>query len=303
MKTHTRFVTIAAALGLGASVLIAAGPSQAAQTAPAESARAAATRPACETFVEGVLRSGQLVERDVKNTRIVSEQRTAAALPYRVDRLTYGGEPTGTSPNIVWHQLAFTLGQRVRSLAVSSTTGSPLLTVKTTSALTGLPGRLVTGSTGYYRYAVDGRGNLSRWTYFGDSQGNTWFGAKKVIAPNQGALKTLAWNWWVKRNGVYYDVLTGTTSGGALVQFQIPITKGGHLLMTTIARTGFAAYDEVSIADCNATISYASFVFIDRHDNRAQLYTLSHQFSPNGADLVKRGVVAPGANWHLHAVM
>lgn len=301
MKTHARFVAIAAALGLGATVLIAAGPSQAAQT---RHAQGTAARPACETFVEGVLRTGQLVSRDVKNTRIVSEQKTASALPYRVDRLTNDGQTTGTSPNFVWHQQAFTSGQHARSIAIHSTTGSPQLTVTTTSSSqNGLLGRLVTSSTNYYRYAVDRHGNLSRWTYYIDSKGNTFFGSRKVIAPNQGGLKTLTWNWWVQHNGVYYDVLTGTTSGGALVQFQIPFTKGGKLRMTTIARTGFAAYDEISAAGCNGSITYGSFIFIDRHHNRAQLYTLAHQFNPRGANLVKRGVVAPGADWRLHAVM
>ena len=168
-------------------------------------------------------------------------------------------------------------------------------------AQTPLDPRLVAGSGRYYVYGIDSHGNLKRWTRLQDSAGNVWFGSPKLVARHMGGLKTLSYSWTYQINGGWKDVLYGTTRGGALKQVRIPWRSPGNVKITTIKKTGFAAYTGLSLSICNNNAKYLSIIAIDRVHNKARWYTLPGALAPRGSNLVRRGLVARSADWRLHA--
>lgn len=292
MSIHRRIGHVAVSLGLAAGALTA--------TAGA----AAAATPTCRTWVVAVTPSGRLMEREVTNTRIIVEKQTAAALPYRVDWLGNAGQSERTGATRLDHFTAFTAGQRPRALDIEAVDSSTTLTVKPSpnTYASGFPARLPAESSSYYRYGVDKRGNLKRWTWFGDGT-RLWFGDPKLVARHMGGLKTLTFDWATKRDGRWVDVLYATTRSGALKQIQVPLKKPSRARIVTLERTGFAAYSAVSPSVCNRSGSHASLIYVDAKHNLARWYTVSRQFTPKSSNVVRRGLVGRGAEWRLHAVL
>lgn len=286
-----RLVNTAVALGLVASGLIASAGA------------AEAATPTCEAAVAGVLPDGRLLERFVRNVRLVKEHKTAAPLPFRVDSISFQGVEKVEGGRVL-KLGTYTAGARPRNIDVTRLDASTTMTAKVTKVYRrAFAPRIVAGSGNYYVYGIDRTGNLKRWTRYRDSAGNLWFDAPRVVARNMGGLRTLSYYGTPKIDGTWRDVLYGTTRSGALKQFQVPWRKPSAPKITTLRRTGFAAYTGLSLATCNLSGTHLSIIAIDRLHNRARWYTLPSQFSPKGSNLVRRGLVAPGANWRLHATL
>lgn len=300
MPSLKRFVPVVASAGLvAASLLVAHDPATAAARHPA---RATATVPTCQTDVAGVLPNGRLIERHVTNVRIVAEQQSAP-LGFGVDFLTQAQHSDVSGTSRTEHFQAFAAGRHTVGIDVGVIQGSPTLTIKgTTHYQTGLPARLIAGSYTFYRYGVAKNGNLTRWTWFGDSAGHLWFGSPLVVARNMGSLRTLTYDYtWQDSRGTVRDILYGTTAGGALKQIQIPLKTPGKRTIVTLRSSGFASYTSVSSSVCNRAGTIASLIYIDKVHNRARWYTFAQQYHPRASNLTRRALVAPGANWHLHA--
>jgi len=280
--------------------VVALGLASGAVVATTTGAADAAT-PTCSTSVVGVLPNGKLVDRWVTNTTLDQDHVSTAPLPFAVNNMvSMGGERiTGGG---VSHVNTFTAGGRPHNIDLTRHDNSADMTVTVTKTYrNSIAQRLVAGSGRYYVYALDGQGRLKRWTREIDSNGNLWFDAPKLVARHLGSLKTLSYSWSYKINGGWRDFLYGTTKGGALKQIQIPWKKPSKAKTTTIKKSGFSSYTGLSLAFCGTNAKYISIVAIDRKHNRARWYTLSKVLTPGSAKLTRRGLVAPGLDWRLHA--
>lgn len=307
MKFAPRTLPAVAVAGLLAAGLVAAGaPTATAQPAdgPRSSAdRGSATRPTCTALLAGILPSGRMVIRDVTNVRITREKKTVDPLPYRVDYIETG-YPTEKVEGGYRHNFQlFANGKRTRGVDVlNPDEGTTLEVGASTTYRTGLPARLIAGSGRFYRYGVDAGNNLKRWDWSIDDQDQLLFSDPKLILKNQGSLKTLIyWGTTRRPDGVRYDVLFGTTHGGAFKQFQIPWSNAGKLRQVTLRSTGFASFTSVSTTYCRGAGFMAGLIYIDRRSNQARWYTVAHPFNPKPRDVARRAAVAPGAEWRLHA--
>jgi hypothetical protein len=289
MTVRKRIAHATLALGLVSGGLLASGGA------------AVAAAPTCETAVVGVLPSGKLIDRDVKNTSLVKEYVSTDPLPFPVNNMVWlGGENTATGS--VLYARTFTSGSRPHNIDVTFTDGSTELAVDVSKTYSrSFAPRLVAGSGRYYAYGVDGAGNLKRWIWRGDSAGNQWFDSPKLVARHMGGLKTLSYSWTYRIDGRWQDVLYGTTRGGALKQIRIPWRKPAREKVTTIKKSGFASYTGLSLSFCNDNTKYLSIVAIDRVHNKARWYTLKRALTPRATNLTRRGLVARGADWRLHA--
>lgn len=289
MTFHKRLGYLVLTLGLASGAAVA--------TAGA----AEASTPTCQASVFGVMTDGKVVRRDVTNTRVDKEWVSPTALPFAVNSMVYLGGETVTGGSVV-HVNTFTAKGRPHNVDLGVQDGSTDLTVTPTDTFARSFGpRLVAGSGRYYAYAVDGNGRLKRWTRERDSADHLWFDSSKLVARHMRGLKTLSYSWTYKVNGGWRDVLYGTTKGGALKQFQIPWKKPGKVKITTIKKSGFKAFTGLSLSFCGTNTKYLSIVAIDRVHNRARWYTLPKALTPRGSHLVRRGLVAPGSDWRLHA--
>lgn len=289
MTLHKRMATVAVTLGLAsASLIVSTGA-------------AVAATPTCETSVIGVLPNGRLIDRVVKNTSLEKEYVSTAALPFGVNNMVITGGEQITGGRL-FHVNTFTSGGRPHNIDVTEHDSPTDLTVAVTKTYSRSIGqRLVAGSARYYVYSVDSHGRLKRWTRAADSAGHYWFDNPKLVARHLGGLKTLSYSWTYKVNGGWRDFLYGTTRGGALKQVQIPWRNPAKAKIATIKKSGFASYTGLSLSFCNNNTKYLSIVGIDRVHNRARWYTLQGVLAPRGANVVRRGWVAPGSDWRLHA--
>ena len=289
MTRYKRIAHVAVTLGLvSGAVIVSTGA-------------AVAATPRCETSVIGVLPSGKLVDRWVTNTALNKDRVSTDPLPFAVNSMVWTGTDK-TDGGAVTQINTFTSRARPRNIDVTGQDSSAALTVKVSKVYARSFGpRLVAGSGRYYVYGVDSRGNLKRWTRQRDSAGNLWFDTPKLVARHMGGLKTLSYSWTYKIDGGWKDVLYGTTRSGALKQVRIPWRRPANAKVTTIKKTGFASYTGLSLSFCNDNVRYLSITAIDRVNNRARLYTLPGALTPRGANLVRRGLVARGSDWRLHA--
>lgn len=300
MKLFTRSVPVVAALGLvTAGLLVAPAGAQ-----PGAEGRASATLPTCHTRVVGVLPSGRLIYRDVTNVRIIKEQSTATALP-RIDSLT-GGFEQKIEGGWKTTYTAHAAGVRPRILDVTDldATSTLQVTANPKKYSRGVAARLVADSGSYFIYGLDAKNNLTQWTRYEDGNGGLLYATPKVILRNQRSIKTLTWVGRTKGSGKWADALLVTTRGGALKSLHVPWAKPANVTVRTIRSTGFADYTGASMTWCGAKSQFISVIYIDRYGNRAQWYTLANSdWKLTSSDLVRRRAVAPGANWHLHAVL
>jgi len=290
MTLHKRVAYLAMTLGLVSAGLIAS-----------QGAAVAAT-PTCETSIVGVQPDGRLVDRRVTNTAVEKEYLTADPLSFPVDNMVFTGAEQVTGGSVS-HLNTFSSGDTPRNVDLARQDGSTVHTA-TVAATYAKPfsARLVAGSASYFVYTVDGRGRLRQWTRERDDAGHFWFDNPKLVARHMGGLKTLSYSWTFKLDGKWNDFLYGTTRGGALKQIRIPWRKPGNAKVVTIKKSGFASYTGLSLSFCGNNAKYLSIVGVDRVHNRARWYTLRGALAPRAANLVRRGWVAPGAEWRLHGV-
>ena len=281
---------VAIALGLVSVGLVASGGA------------AVAAAPTCETSVVGVRPDGRLVDRWVTNTSVDKEFLTADPLSFPVDNTVLVGAERVTGGSVS-HFNTFGSGDTPRTIDLTRQDGSTVLAVTVAATyVKPFSARLVAGSGSYYVYTVDGRGRLLQWTRERDSAGNLWFDSPKLVARHMGGLKTLSYSWSYKVDGRWNDFLYGTTRGGALKQMRSPFRKPANAKVLTVKKSGFAAYTGLSLAFCGTNAKYISLIGVDRVHNRARWYTLSGVLAPRASHLVRRGWVAPGAEWRLRAV-
>lgn len=284
-----RFLNLLTAAGLAVGALVAVAP-------PAQ-----ASTPVCEGLVGGLDADNHVVSRHWKNGNIESEKKSAATVSAQY--LTWLGSQSLAGGGSVSGYVAFRYDQAPQIYHVTTKATSSTLSVKYIRKFTKrFKGRLVTTGGGFGTYAVDGNGNLRQWTRYADDAGRIWLDTPKTVATNMGGLKTLSYSWTFKIDGVYTDVLYGTTASGKLLQFQIPIDNPTNEKITRLASGGFGAYDWISPAGCNGKIHYAALVAIDHETNSARLFTLPSQTVPKAYRLADRGPVGEGADWNLHAV-
>jgi hypothetical protein len=289
MTVQKKIVHVIVALGLGSGAIVAT------------TGAAVAATPSCETSVVGVLPNGKLVDRWVKNTSLEEDHVSTAPLPFAVNNMVSAGSDAITGGRMS-HVNTFTSGGRPHTIDVTRHDNSADLTVAVAATYQRSFGpRLVAGSGRYYVYTIDGHGRLKRWTRERDSAGRLWFDSPKLVARHLGSLKTLSYSWTYKVNGGWRDFLYGTTRGGALKQLQVPWHKPAKAKITTIKKSGFSSYTGLSLAFCGTNANYISIVAIDRKHNRARWYTVSKVLRPGAAHVTRRGLVAPGMDWRLHA--
>lgn len=290
MRTGMRARAAVVALGLAASGVVVATSS------PAQAAT-----PSCWTGVTGVASNGKLVERTVHGTKVTETKTSATAFPVPAESIVFL-RSTQISGGYTQHLHVYVPGRRPAIVDVTSLDASPNLTATVAGHYkSAFGGRHIADSGSYYAYGLDASGNLKRWTRFQDGGGNLYFGAPRIVARGQGGLKTLSYQWSFKKDGVWRDVLYGTTRAGALKQFQVRWNAPAKPKITVLRKTGFANVTGLSMSACGSSASYASLIAIDRTHNRARWYTLRSSFTPKSSNLVNRGLVAPGADWRLHA--
>lgn len=289
MKARAAIVS----LGLVAAGLVAS-------STPASAAAA----PICNTTVVGVRSDGRLVERWVQGTRILENKVSSNGVGVPAESMIWLGDddvPGGR----VYHYQVYYPGRRPALLDVTNLKGSNTLTNKIAGHfIRAVNIKRVADSGRYFVYGIDRYGNLKRFIRYVDDSGNLFLGSPTLVARNMGNLKTLTYHWTYKGgDGAWRDVLYGTTSGGALKQFQIAWRAPGRPKITTLRTRGFASITGLSTTSCGASASYASIVAVDRVNNRARWVTLRYSFTPKSSNLVIRPLVAPGADWRLHAVL
>lgn len=277
-------------------------------TAPADAARpdagrSAATVPTCSTSVIGVLPSGKLLDRWVVNTTLKEERRTAAPLPYTPESMySLFGEPTETGG--VLHSIAHSVGQPAKLVDIIYTDGSPTITTKIVGRYRPTPKARTWANSGrFYGYAITPNGNLTRFTRFRDPDtGQYWMANPKTVKTGMSKIKAMSYSvTQTLTSGVKKDLLYATTRGGALLQIQVPWNTPGKPKVTTLKSTGFAAVTGLSLSFCNKALTIASIIAIEKGNNRARLWTLSSAYNPRPANLTRRPLVAPGAEWRLRA--
>ena len=297
MTSLTRPARIATAVALIAGGVFAT-------TAATSTAADAAAAPSCPTTVSGFQSDGRLVQRAVRGTQVVGEKKSATALSYPVEDAVVMGV-ADVKDGWVAYVDTFTAGKMPHAIDVTNVSTSASLSVKPDADFryVGRPnGHLIAGSGRYYIYGLDANGALKRWTRVGDG-GDLAFDNRgaKVVKKGMSGLRTLSYSSTFKIGGALTDVLYGTTTSGALLQFQIPWGHPERVKTTTLRKTGFSAYRGLSLSYCGSNPTYLSFVAIDRVHNQARWFTLRNQTTPVSANLVQRGLVGKGLNWHLHA--
>lgn len=299
MSLFTRLLPAALATGMVASgLLISPGAARS-----GTDDRSAAAPPICHTRIGGVLPNGKLLFRDVTNVRITREKSTAAAQP-RIDALLggfreaiEGGERSGYA--------VLARGKRPRLIYVTDRESAAHLTVagRPIRYSRGVGVRVPADSGSYFLYGLDEHDDLVQWTRYQGDDGTLFHGSPKVIARNQGSIKTLTWVGRTKGSGKWADNLVATTRGGALKSLHVPWTRPGKATIRTVRASGFGSYTGASHSYCGGRSQLISMIFIDRHGNKAQWYTFNNgDWNLTSADLIRRRAVAPGANWRLHAV-
>jgi hypothetical protein len=293
MKLFARSVPVAAALGLAATGLM---------VVPGGAATAA-TSPVCETAIHGVLPSGKLTYRYVKNTKLIDEKKSATALPGKVESLYGNFAPEQIEGGQIITGVLHSAGAPARFVKFKRLTDSPTLTIMSLSPqFRPTPkARTWAGAGRFWTYAITPNGNLTRFSRLGDNAGHTWIGNPRVVKTGMAKIKSMSFMFTGIFGGVKKDILYATTGGGALLQIQIPWNTPGKPKITTLKSTGFAAVTSLSLSVCDQAGRYASIIAVERGNNRARWWTLAGQFSPKPANLTRRPLVAPGAEWRLRA--
>ena len=293
MKSRKNLINLVAVLGLAGGALVAASP--------AATSVAAAT-PVCETALMGVQADGKLIERNVVGAEIKRERTTADKLPYGANNLLWFGS-TKISGGYVFYIHTFSPDGHPRNISVYDRDAAANLTTKvTTTYVHSFSPRLVADSGRYYIYGVDKTGTLKRWTRV-NSNGTYLYSDARTVASNMGGLHTLSYSYTYKLDGKMYDFLVATTASGALKQIRIPWSAPGSETIKTLGRAGFQNYTSLSPAFCNDNPNYLMVLAINNTTGQARWFTLANLLAPNPDNLVNRGLVAPDADWHLHATV
>jgi hypothetical protein len=155
----------------------------------------------------------------------------------------------------------------------------------------------------FWSYAITPNGTLTRFARLGDNQGHYWIGNPKTVKTGMGKIKSMSFMYTGIFGSTKKDIVYATTSGGALLQLQIPWNTPGKPKITTLKSRGFAATTSLSLSYCDQAGRYASIIAVERDNNQARWWTLAGQLSPNPANLTRRPLVAPGAEWRLKATV
>lgn len=290
MTSRTRLGPVVLALGLVAGGLVAAQP-------------AGAGTPGCASVLSGVATDGRLVRREIKNANVLAEKTTANPLPYPV----YG---------LVWKNTVEVVGGTVDQLDTFSTNGRPraisvrngdasanLAITKSQTYTTAVDPRAVAGSGSHYIYGIAYNNPLSRWTRVRNADGSLSFKGPAHVRGNMSGISTLSYSASYEVNGEAYDFLYATTKGGRLLQIRVPWKHTGDEKVIELASSGFADVTGLSLSFCNNSLNYLSIVAVDGDAGEARHFTLPYVLTPQPANLVDRGLVGVGSDWHLHAVV
>ncbi len=303
-----RTAAAAASLVLLASGLfIGSGVAQAMPAPPSGEpslARTTATLP-CTSYTQVLgVQNGYLKLRYLTNRKLETQLFSSTQLPGPVDSFT-SARSTQLSDGVVWHYTAYAPGRRPYGVDVTYHDGDKQVQITPAGPayLNAFPGRSVADSGSYYAYGINNAGQLVQYTRYRTQGGNLYFSSKRVVAKNQGGIRTLSWIGSTKRKGVALDLLVATTKSGALKHFSIPMKKPARTKITVLRKKGFSAYDEVSLTGCSTKKNeYLGLVLIDTRHNLARLFTVRNWVAPVARTVTNHGLVAPGADWTWHAV-
>lgn len=289
--TRNRLSSIAVVLGLVASGLLVSAEAVQAGT------------PGCASVVSGVAADGRLVRREVKNANVLAEKTTANPLPYPVYGLVWK-DTVDVSGGTVDQLDTFSKNGRPRAISVRDGDAATNLAVtKSQTYTTALDPRAVAGSGSYYVYGIGFNNPLVRWTRYRNADGSLSFRSLTHVRGNMSGIKTMSYSYTYELDGVAYDFLYATTKGGRLLQIRVPLNRPSEPKIFVLATAGFAAVDGLSLSFCNNSPNYLSAIAVDSVTGEARHFTLPNLLVPKQSNLVNRGLVGVGSDWHLHAVV
>jgi len=125
---------------------------------------------------------------------------------------------------------------------------------------------------------------------------------KLKLGTGFGGLRTLQFGTEVKVDGRMVEYLYGTTFTGAL-KLMVPEAHAHVKRVVTLRRTGYKGVTGLSTALCNHEETFSMIVAINKNAGTVTWTTVRGVPHASPSTTVKRGAVAPGAEWHLHAAM
>jgi len=291
MMSRNKHVPLAAVLGLAVAALVGPVPT------------ATAATPVCTTTVFAVDDTGRLLERQVTNNAVTHQRTTVNQVPFAVSSLI-GFDAVTVNAGDVFHMQAIVPSGRPQNLTVRDYTAETDLTLTVANPSpypNNFSPRSVTGSGRYYVYGIDDRGNLKRWTRFKSTGGQYFYEDVRIIATGMSGLRTLSYSNTYDVNGKATDFLYATTGTGRLKQIRVPWSSPTTETVKTLATSGFASTTGLSLSFCNDNGNYLSLIAIDKNAGTGRWYTFPNPYAATPTNLVDRGLVEPGQNWHLHA--
>ena len=275
-------LALAAALGVPASV-------------SGEPRRAKLT---CVTGVIAVDSTGHVRVDSVRNDRVTESQRSTAALPASVTG--WGLYDTQTTNG----------GQILRLDAVTADGTPRRVTLDLTDGKVGVESsrydqsgfapRLFADGYGFHAYTVNDAGKLQRWSLTRFGNGDLRFADKVTVGSGYADLTSLQASTFFTHKGVEREYLYATTTGGALQQIAVPVSKPRKEKVRTLKPSGYEGVSELSWSTCNGKDHYASLIAINPSANTATWTTVQSSFTRPRAKL--RGAVSGAADWNLSAV-
>ena len=299
-RTSSLLAVVVATAFLSATLSFS-GPAEALSVPSDVGASPQPSKLSCPLQLIGVNDARRLVIRLVTNATI-DEEKTTGVLPF---------DPKAMA---LFDFKALSRGYRVGVRAISPGHSPSVFKVTQLDSRPGLTytnermlnaafnPHVFAGSGGYFVFAVSPNGKVvKRWSTLEDRRGRLTYDDHKLVTTHAPRIQTLSFSIRKKLDGVTTDVLWGTTVDGGLIQLRVPVDHPARAKVVTVKQSGFDSVTGLSMSYCGQHPSTLSFVAIDRAANAATWYTLVNQFSPRAKNLVDRGLVGDGADWHLHA--
>lgn len=134
----------------------------------------------------------------------------------------------------------------------------------------------------FYAYIVTKTGQLQRWALTRYAGGKIRFASKVVLAKGLD-LTSLQSTTLFELKGRDSEVLYGTTSDGALLQFTVPLNKPTAMKTRTILDSGLPGVTELSWSICDDKLDYSSLIAVDPDAGVARWVTVKDSNSkPKG---------------------
>lgn len=263
--------------------------------ASGETARARLT---CVTGVVGVDSTGHVRVDSVRNDRVTESRRSSATLPASVTGWgLYDSQETKSGQ--VLRLDAVTVDGTPRRVTLDLTDGK-VGVESSRYDQSGFAPRLFADGYGFHAYTVSDAGKLQRWTLTRFGNGDLRFADKVTLGSGYADLTSLQASMFFTHRGVEREYLYATTTGGALQQIAVPVSKPRKEKVRTLRQSGYDGVTELSWSTCNGNDQYASLVAINPATNTATWTTVRNSVTRPRTKL--RGPVSGSSDWNLSAV-